>query len=423
MVDIPILSDIYDAVKGIAEDVAHLPSSIWDAFKSGIEAIWDALTSLLSAFIHWVKELANALLGLGQKIENAIKTALNYIKEALEWVWDKIVGAFDWLKDKLLGIAHWFWDKVSSAVHHFVDWITNLLTGFAHRVGGMFATMVNRGLDAIPDMITADLSIIGIWKGVEQVKEAKEWRDVRNGLLKMVGMPIVGWIAGELIRGLRGAWIGNRVLTGDALLGGLMPLDTFQSAWDSFYSYTYGAGNSIKPTTVHISCGLSVYADSNVHPIWKSPARINLSITSYSYVEALMSQSTKEAVFKPVISIETTTYAQVGGSAKIKAEITIGTSVGASVGGQVSINTMIESKATTTAVIGGQIQIKAESGVDTGVLASISGGVSKISATIGSETQSTANLSTSYNNVQLNASVSADTGVSASLTVSSGGGY
>lgn len=487
--DIPILSDIYDAIKGIASDVADLPSKIWDALKNGFNAFITAITSIVQAIYGFLKAIANALVGVIKALWEGLKSIADKVKDALEkaWdvikdffgkLWDLIVGVGHWFSDKLLGIVHWIWNTIHNAISKFANWIVGILRSFLTDVGGLLSNAVNKGIDAIPDILTADLGILGIWKGYNTIKEAKNWDDVKRGFIEMVGLPIVGWIAGELMKGLTPAFVGGKRLTPAGVLSGLTPIGTINQAVSGLPTYGYEVGRVLMPSTVYLDASVGVTTDVEALSQLKSPARIEtvdnveadvwVEFKSSSEIQAKIDVPTSmevqfnEGVIIVPINVEATTNVEFQTEAPIKAEINVNATPTVEFGGGWSLNltvdvptevqggigwanALIETEVPitantgvelhTTANISKEVNVTANAEVELHTTANISEEVNvtantevelhttaKISKTVSVTATVSVEFGASYNEFHVSESVSVTTSVGASLSVSSGGG-
>jgi len=467
--DIPILSDIYDAIKGIASDIADLPSKIWDALKNGFYAFITAITSIVQAIYGFLKAIAEALVGvirtlwdglmaIADKVKDALEKAWDVIKDFFGKLWDLIVGAVNWFGDKLLGIVHWIWNTIYGAISKFADWIVGLLRSFLYDVGGLLSNAVNKGIDAIPDILTADLGILGIWKGYNTIKEAKSWDDVKRGFLEMIGLPIVGWIAGELMKGLTPAFIGNKRLTPAGVLSSLTPIGTINQAVSGLPTYGYEVGSSLMPTTVYLDASIGVTTGVEALSKLSSPARIDVEnsvetniwvsfsglneILAKTEVQTSVEVQFNEGVIIVPIDVESTTNVEFQTEAPIKAEVSVTATPTVEFGGSWSLNLSID---VSTEVQGGigwanalmetEIPITTNTKVEFRTTANISSAVT-VTTNVEIELRTTANISktisatattnvefgASYNEFHVSLSISSTTSVGASLSVSSEGG-
>lgn len=207
------LGDVVNALENIAHDIASIPSKIAEipsAIKNGItnlvtgiinvlKSIWEALSSVLKAIMNGFVALGGYLIKAFEKVGSAIK-------DFFSWLWDKITNIFDDLVGMLERVLNWLWTHITNVV----DWVRKSIGDVAGSVSlgltNAFTGVVNNSLFAIPDIVRYDSAIYGVWKGLEEIINAKSSKDVEWGLFKLIGVPLFGAIAGDLIEALsRGA--------------------------------------------------------------------------------------------------------------------------------------------------------------------------------------------------------------------------
>lgn len=184
-----MLSDIYDALKGIAHSVAKLPETI----RGAISGVVNTIASVVSKIAEGVKAIAGFL-------GNVITTILKWVELAAIKIWNFVKNIFSKIKHMLEEFADWLYHAIWNVASGLAEDLMTILTIVSEKLSGLAARSINTGINTLGDIIAVDMAIFGVKSGLETIMHAKDGKDWRNGLLKLIGVPIVGAIAGDLLR-------------------------------------------------------------------------------------------------------------------------------------------------------------------------------------------------------------------------------
>jgi len=192
-------TQIVNTGQGIFAGLVAFGSQLWDAIIKGLSALgtwigtafkWmrDGLRDLgtnLGAWIGKAFEVVGAAISwVAQQIYNFGHWLYNSLKFVWNWLINAMLGIWEGIKDFFAGVAtalkNW-WGTVTTTVN---TWWTNAIKGFRNKMR---------------DIILANITIMGVWKSMEKIWNAKSTKDYAFGMIGIIASPIAGHFAGRII--------------------------------------------------------------------------------------------------------------------------------------------------------------------------------------------------------------------------------
>jgi len=218
------LESISKDISEIPERISEIPSSISNGLNDiiswvseVIQNIWDGVVSVLESIIHGAESI-------GGYVYNSLEMIASKIEEFFKWLWGNLTNIFADLVSMLERILKWLWLHINN----LASWIKQSLGSFSNAVSldlsNAFATVINRGISSVPDMIRYDSVVAGAWKGLNDIMNAKSTKDLEMGLLKLIGVPLVGAIAGDIVGSIYTNSLKTTRVSPLAIANGLMPV-------------------------------------------------------------------------------------------------------------------------------------------------------------------------------------------------------
>lgn len=238
-----VLNSIWDTLKGIGSDIADLPNRIFE----GIKDVLHFLVEMVAGFGELFRWIASGVVYLGELILNGFKSIVGFVGDVVSTLWnglksvadkvhsflekayDFLVSLFDRIKEFVYGFYHaivntveeiigWIVGKVRGALDWFVTKGEEVINTVKSSVSNSFSSLINAGIDALPDLVFANLSFKGLEKAFMDV-DLLSGKASTEQVAKAIGKdlllyPLMGWVSREFLKAFTPALTGGMAMDG-----------------------------------------------------------------------------------------------------------------------------------------------------------------------------------------------------------------
>ena len=189
----------------------------WQAastFGSWFYDAFNTLGSWIESGLSWIRQglenaynyLSGGVSALGDYIRTGLEAIAGWFHAALTWIGDQVYNFGNWLYN---GVK-WFVDAVWNFLTSVYRFFSNLFQQLSTIIKSWFSTTVDtlntiwtniiiNIRNKIVETITANTTIILVWKSMEGMADAESLMDIFKRLGLMMVSPVVGFMAGNIV--------------------------------------------------------------------------------------------------------------------------------------------------------------------------------------------------------------------------------
>ena len=194
-----------------------------NAITEWLEGISNAITETWDKFGAWLGDAISGgwdgLYAIGRGIMDGFTQIGRGILGAFMWLWDAIHGFGRWMWQGL----NWLGEQIYNAFYTFGEWLINGLTWAVNQVADFFTNAYNTIRDAFSDWIAtaqdwyvgvintlvdkterivlADITLTGMWKGLEKFAETGRFRHLVGVFLTPFAAALASGVIGKTLKG------------------------------------------------------------------------------------------------------------------------------------------------------------------------------------------------------------------------------
>ncbi|RLI87204.1 MAG: hypothetical protein DRP01_02540 [Archaeoglobales archaeon] len=196
-----------------------MPNGVWE----WAEGIWNAMVNAWNGFASWLGDAISgawdALYAVGKAIMDGLTQIGMAIMGAITWLWDAICSFGEWLWSGL----NWLGQQIYNAFYSFGEWIVNSVSWVVNQIASFFTNaynavrdafvswvesaqdwyvgVVNTFIDKMERIVLADITLIGMWKGLEKFAETGKFRYLIGAFASPFVAALASGIIGKVMKG------------------------------------------------------------------------------------------------------------------------------------------------------------------------------------------------------------------------------
>jgi len=184
---------------------------------------WDAINNAWNGFCGWlsdaIKNAWDALYAIGRGIMDGFTNIARGLVGAFSWLWEGLRSLGEWLWQGL----SWLGTQLYNALYSFGEWLINGLTWAVNQIADFFVNayntirdafvdwasstqdwyigVVNTLVDRIERITLADMTLVGMWKGIEKFAETGRLRHLFGAFASPFVAALASGVIGKVIKG------------------------------------------------------------------------------------------------------------------------------------------------------------------------------------------------------------------------------
>jgi len=187
------------------EEARQKVVEIWDKFKEwlsgAVKEAYDARFAIGRGIADGLTALGQAFIGALSWFWSGLNTLGSWLWQGFKWVGEQFYNAFYTFGEWLSSIASWVVNQLAS---WFTDTYNNVRDAFAEWAStaqDWYLGVINTFIDKMERIVLADMTLIGMWKGIQRFAETGRFRYLIAAFTSPFVAALASGVVGKVMKG------------------------------------------------------------------------------------------------------------------------------------------------------------------------------------------------------------------------------